>query len=110
MFLASILSRLVENPILRNLFKKSGAKKKDEDDQSFTYAIAFQSMLKELEDLSKQHESIAESLKQEIVPDVSSKCRNFQNLRKQRLNDWQELNSLLDNHRENINKMRKNYE
>lgn len=97
--------------LFRNLIKKSSALKKEHDDeQQYTYSTAYHSILEELSIVALQHEAVAEKIKDEIAPDITSKCQNFQSIRKQALNNYYKYNAILNGHRENVEKRRKNYE
>lgn len=90
--------------------KKSAGKKKDEEEcKMYSYMNSFYAILRELESLANQHEVIGERLKNEIVPNVTEKCRLLRGTRKEQLQDLSNMKMSLNAQVENMVKLQKNY-
>uniref|UniRef100_A0A8C2ABZ3 Formin binding protein 1b n=1 Tax=Cyprinus carpio TaxID=7962 RepID=A0A8C2ABZ3_CYPCA len=59
---------------IRNLSKKYQPKKKEEDDNKYTWCRAFHSTLNELNDYAGQHELIAENMMSQIIAELTYNC------------------------------------
>ncbi|KAI6172955.1 hypothetical protein M3Y98_01030300 [Aphelenchoides besseyi] len=95
---------------LRQLTKKFTSKKKDDEEwKNFSYVNTFHVILREIESLAAQHETISEKLKKEICPNVIQKCHEFRGSRKQHLQGLQALNNALTAQIENMHKNQKGY-
>ncbi|KAI6222312.1 hypothetical protein M3Y99_01515100 [Aphelenchoides fujianensis] len=96
---------------LRNLTKKYAGKKKEEDEEwrSFSYVNTFHVILREIESLAAQHETISDKFKKEICPKVFQRCQEFRMHRKKHNADLQQLNSGLTIQIENMHKHQKAY-
>uniref|UniRef100_A0A1I7S9V6 F-BAR domain-containing protein n=1 Tax=Bursaphelenchus xylophilus TaxID=6326 RepID=A0A1I7S9V6_BURXY len=95
---------------LRNLVKKCGSKKKEDDEyKAFSYFNTFNAILRELGSLAAQHETISEKLRNQICPAVATKCNELRAGRKRHLQELQNLNNQLTAQVDHMNKMKKGY-
>ncbi|KAI6231806.1 hypothetical protein M3Y95_00420200 [Aphelenchoides besseyi] len=82
---------------LRQLTKKFTSKKKDDEEwKTFSYVNTFHVILREIESLAAQHETISEKLKKEICPNFKKADENMEmsraDVEKARQNLHQKLN------------------
>lgn len=92
------------------MVKKCTSKKKEEEEwKSFTYFNTFHAMLRELDSLAAQHETISDKLKKEICPSVLQKSAELKMGRKKHIQDLQNFNNSLSGTIDNMQKMKKNY-
>ena len=70
---------------LKRLVKHHQLKKKDDEDNQYTYCKAFIQMLQEVTDLANQHEIIAENISANIVRDILFQLKELKNERKEHL-------------------------
>ena len=94
---------------LRNLAKKNFGKRKDDDAKVFTYMSTFYTMLHELESLAGQHEVVADRLKNNIFKEVTSKCADLRQTRKNQLAHLTKLNMDLSKAVDQMEKYHRNY-
>uniref|UniRef100_A0A8C1NWA8 Formin binding protein 1b n=1 Tax=Cyprinus carpio TaxID=7962 RepID=A0A8C1NWA8_CYPCA len=66
----------------RNLSKKYQPKKKEEDDNKYTWCRAFHSTLNELNDYAGQHELIAENMMSQIIAELTRYTQEIKTERK----------------------------
>nr|XP_021329064.1 formin-binding protein 1-like isoform X23 [Danio rerio] len=67
---------------MRNLSKKYQPKKKDEDENKYTWCRAFHSTLNELNDYAGQHEVIAENMMSQIIAELTRYSQEIKTERK----------------------------
>uniref|UniRef100_A0A8C2GLC3 Formin binding protein 1b n=1 Tax=Cyprinus carpio TaxID=7962 RepID=A0A8C2GLC3_CYPCA len=67
---------------IRNLSKKYQPKKKEEDDNKYTWCRAFHSTLNELNDYAGQHELIAENMMSQIIAELTRYTQEIKTERK----------------------------
>lgn len=95
---------------LRRLVKNHQFKKKDEEDQQFTYLKAFMMMLQEITDLAGQHEVIAENMMGVIVKQIAILVKEMKEERKRILNEGQKHQTTLGGSLAQLDKAKKSYE
>ncbi|MCP9257375.1 Formin-binding protein 1-like [Dirofilaria immitis] len=86
-------------------FSKKNLGKKKEDEEStkaYTFIGSFHSILREVESLAGQHEVIAEGLRKDIHPALSTKCVALRAARKNHLNELHIINGVLNASIDNI--------
>uniref|UniRef100_A0A8C1NRY5 Formin binding protein 1b n=1 Tax=Cyprinus carpio TaxID=7962 RepID=A0A8C1NRY5_CYPCA len=71
----------------RNLSKKYQPKKKEEDDNKYTWCRAFHSTLNELNDYAGQHELIAENMMSQIIAELTRYTQEIKTERKAHFHD-----------------------
>ncbi|GMT32489.1 hypothetical protein PFISCL1PPCAC_23786 [Pristionchus fissidentatus] len=96
---------------LRSLVKKNLGKKKEDDEaaKTFTYVHAFNAILREVDALAGQHEVLAERMKKELLPFVAAKGNAHRAARKQGLGELGQINTHLQQARDNMSKQQKAY-
>nr|XP_021324669.1 formin-binding protein 1-like isoform X11 [Danio rerio] len=72
---------------MRNLSKKYQPKKKDEDENKYTWCRAFHSTLNELNDYAGQHEVIAENMMSQIIAELTRYSQEIKTERKTHFHD-----------------------
>uniref|UniRef100_A0A671P977 Formin-binding protein 1-like n=1 Tax=Sinocyclocheilus anshuiensis TaxID=1608454 RepID=A0A671P977_9TELE len=72
---------------IRNLSKKYQPKKKEEDDNKYTWCRAFHSTLNELNDYAGQHELIAENMTSQIIAELMRYAQEIKTERKAHFHD-----------------------
>ncbi|XP_051532821.1 formin-binding protein 1-like isoform X12 [Myxocyprinus asiaticus] len=72
---------------IRNLSKKYQPKKKEEDENKYTWCRAFHSTLNELNDYAGQHEVIAENMTSQIIAELSRYTQELKTERKTHFHD-----------------------
>ncbi|XP_050948216.1 formin-binding protein 1 isoform X8 [Labeo rohita] len=72
---------------IRNLSKKYQPKKKEEDDNKYTWCRAFHSTLNELNDYAGQHELIAENMTSQIIAELTRYAQEIKTERKSHFHD-----------------------
>ncbi|XP_056587921.1 formin-binding protein 1 isoform X11 [Triplophysa dalaica] len=72
---------------IRNLSKKYQPKKKDEDENKYTWCRAFHSTLNELNDYAGQHEVIAENMTSQIITELTRYTQELKTERKSHFHD-----------------------
>uniref|UniRef100_A0A9J8C832 Formin binding protein 1b n=1 Tax=Cyprinus carpio carpio TaxID=630221 RepID=A0A9J8C832_CYPCA len=72
---------------IRNLSKKYQPKKKEEDDNKYTWCRAFHSTLNELNDYAGQHELIAENMMSQIIAELTRYTQEIKTERKAHFHD-----------------------
>ncbi|XP_067231894.1 formin-binding protein 1 isoform X9 [Chanodichthys erythropterus] len=72
---------------IRNLSKKYQPKKKEEDENKYTWCRAFHSTLNELNDYAGQHEVIAENMTSQIIADLTRYTQEIKTERKSHFHD-----------------------
>ncbi|XP_077050397.1 formin-binding protein 1 isoform X9 [Siphateles boraxobius] len=72
---------------IRNLSKKYQPKKKEEDENKYTWCRAFYSTLNELNDYAGQHEVIAENMTSHIIADLTRYAQEVKTERKSHFHD-----------------------
>ncbi|KAI7795905.1 putative formin-binding protein 1-like [Triplophysa rosa] len=72
---------------IRNLSKKYQPKKKDEDENKYTWCRAFHSTLNELNDYAGQHELIAENMTSQIIAELTRYTQELKTERKSHFHD-----------------------
>ncbi|TRY64880.1 hypothetical protein DNTS_024584 [Danionella cerebrum] len=72
---------------IRNLSKKYQPKKKEEDENKYTWCRAFHSTLNELNDYAGQHEVIAENMTSQIIADLTKYTQEVKGERKAHFHD-----------------------
>uniref|UniRef100_A0A672KMX2 Formin binding protein 1 n=1 Tax=Sinocyclocheilus grahami TaxID=75366 RepID=A0A672KMX2_SINGR len=72
---------------IRNLSKKYQPKKKEEDDNKYTWCRAFHSTLNELNDYAGQHELIAENMTSQIIAELTRYAQEIKTERKAHFHD-----------------------
>ncbi|KAK7143153.1 hypothetical protein R3I93_014352 [Phoxinus phoxinus] len=72
---------------IRNLSKKYQPKKKEEDENKYTWCRAFYSTLNELNDYAGQHEVIAENMTSQIIADLTRYAQDVKTERKSHFHD-----------------------
>uniref|UniRef100_A0A673NK75 Formin-binding protein 1-like n=1 Tax=Sinocyclocheilus rhinocerous TaxID=307959 RepID=A0A673NK75_9TELE len=72
---------------IRNLSKKYQPKKKEEDDNKYTWCRAFHSTLNELNDYAGQHELIAENMTSQIIAELTRYAQDIKTERKAHFHD-----------------------
>ncbi|XP_067280710.1 LOW QUALITY PROTEIN: formin-binding protein 1 [Pseudorasbora parva] len=72
---------------IRNLSKKYQPKKKEEDENKYTWCRAFHSTLNELNDYAGQHEVIAENMTSQIIADLTRYAQEVKTERKTHFHD-----------------------
>lgn len=72
---------------MRNLSKKYQPKKKDEDENKYTWCRAFHSTLNELNDYAGQHEVIAENMMSQIIAELTRYSQEIKTERKTYFHD-----------------------
>ncbi|XP_053206294.1 formin-binding protein 1-like isoform X2 [Panonychus citri] len=95
---------------LRRLVKNHQFKKKDEEDQQFSYLKAFMMMLQEITDLAGQHEVIAENMMGVIVKQIALLVKEMKEERKRILNEGQKHQTTLAGSLAQLDKAKKSYE
>ncbi|RWS28376.1 formin-binding protein 1-like protein [Leptotrombidium deliense] len=95
---------------LRRLVKNHHFKKKDEEDNQYSYIKAFLMMLQEIQDLAGQHEVVAENMMGSIVKEVSLLVRELKDERKRYLADGHKHQVTLSASLSHLDKAKKNYE
>lgn len=95
---------------LKRLVKTYQPKKKDEDDNQFSWAKSFQDMLKELHDLAGQHEVIAETTQAQLITDIQKCVQEYKTDRRKFLQDGSKLQSQLRDSISALEKTKKNYD
>uniref|UniRef100_A0A671RGD1 Formin-binding protein 1-like n=1 Tax=Sinocyclocheilus anshuiensis TaxID=1608454 RepID=A0A671RGD1_9TELE len=71
----------------RNLSKKYQPKKKEEDENKYTWCRAFHSTLNELNDYAGQHEVIAENMTSQIIAELTRYAQEIKTERKAHFHD-----------------------
>nr|XP_055035264.1 formin-binding protein 1 isoform X14 [Misgurnus anguillicaudatus] len=72
---------------IRNLSKKYQPKKKDEDENKYTWCRSFHSTLNEMNDYAGQHELIAENMTSQIIADLTRYTQELKSERKAYFHD-----------------------
>ncbi|XP_059398351.1 formin-binding protein 1-like isoform X1 [Carassius carassius] len=72
---------------IRNLSKKYQPKKKEEDDNKYTWCRAFHSTLNEMNDYAGQHEVIAENMMSQIIAELTRYTQEIKTERKAHFHD-----------------------
>ncbi|XP_043090354.1 LOW QUALITY PROTEIN: formin-binding protein 1 [Puntigrus tetrazona] len=72
---------------IRNLSKKYQPKKKEEDENKYTWCRAFHSTLNELNDYAGQHELIAENMTSQIIAELTRYAQEVKTERKSHFHD-----------------------
>ncbi|XP_065099962.1 formin-binding protein 1 isoform X20 [Paramisgurnus dabryanus] len=72
---------------IRNLSKKYQPKKKDEDENKYTWCRSFHSTLNEMNDYAGQHEVIAENMTSQIIADLTRYTQELKSERKAYFHD-----------------------
>ncbi|XP_042604262.1 formin-binding protein 1 isoform X27 [Cyprinus carpio] len=72
---------------IRNLSKKYQPKKKEEDENKYTWCRAFHSTLNELNDYAGQHEVIAENMTSQIITELTRYAQELKTERKSHFHD-----------------------
>ncbi|XP_058613583.1 formin-binding protein 1 homolog isoform X12 [Onychostoma macrolepis] len=72
---------------IRNLSKKYQPKKKEEDENKYTWCRAFHSTLNELNDYAGQHELIAENMMSQIIAELTRYAQEVKTERKSHFHD-----------------------
>ncbi|KAG1958610.1 formin-binding protein 1-like [Pimephales promelas] len=72
---------------IRNLSKKYQPKKKEEDENKYTWCRAFYSTLNELNDYAGQHEVIGENMTSQIIADLTRYTQEVKTERKSHFHD-----------------------
>uniref|UniRef100_T1J7Q9 SH3 domain-containing protein n=1 Tax=Strigamia maritima TaxID=126957 RepID=T1J7Q9_STRMM len=95
---------------LKRLVKSYHLKKKDEEENQFTYCKAFVTMMNEINDLAGQHELISENLTTYIAKEVSSLVKDFKDERKKHLQEGAKIQINLQQSIGQLDKTKKGYE
>lgn len=95
---------------LKALSKKTLKKKEDEELwKAVSFVRGFGAMLKEVESVAAQHETIAECLKQQVSVFATTKANQHRATRKQTITDLQHIHAELNNHVSDMSKAQKQY-
>ncbi|XP_052443557.1 formin-binding protein 1 homolog isoform X15 [Carassius gibelio] len=81
---------------IRNLSKKYQPKKKEEDDNKYTWCRAFHSTLNELNDYAGQHEVIAENMTSQIIAELTRYAQEIKTERKAHFHDGRKAQQHLE--------------
>ena len=95
---------------LKRLVKHHQLKRKDEEDNQYTYCRAFIQMLQEVTDLANQHEVIAENISSNIVRDILFQLKELKNERKEHLTKGHQLQQQYTLALNLLDKSKKSYE
>lgn len=93
---------------LKKLVKSYSPKKKEDD--GFSTSRGFDAVVKELYDLAGQHESIAETLQNNVCKDLLELVHNMKQEKKKLLQDASKQESALQNQLSQLDKAKKAYE
>lgn len=95
---------------LKKLVKGFQPKKKDEDENQFTWAKGFVEMVKEIHDLAGQHEVIAENLMSTVNRDLQMLIAELKQERKKDLQEGSKLQELLKQSAQTLDRSKSKYD
>jgi len=95
---------------LKRLAKHYQLKKKDEEDNQFSYCKAFLLMLQEVTDMAGQHEVIAENMSANIVREIAMQMKELKDERKRYLHEGQRHQAAYSMSLTCLEKAKKSYE
>lgn len=95
---------------LKRLAKHYNIKKKDDEDNQYTYFKAFLKMLEEITHIANQHEMIADTISGNIVRDISFQVKELKDERKKHLTEGQKLHNNYNMSINLLDKAKKSYE
>ncbi|KAI1289549.1 Formin-binding protein 1-like [Halotydeus destructor] len=95
---------------LKRLVKTHQIKKKDEEDNQYSYCKAFLLMLQEITDLAGQHELIAENMMAQIAKEIAMQLKEIKEERKRYLTEGQRLQNAYSVSIYQLDKAKKSYE
>jgi len=95
---------------LRRLAKHHQLKRKDDEDNQYSYCKAFLQMLQEVTDLAGQHEVIAETITANIVKEITLQLKELKEERKRHLHEGQRHMTAYSASLNQLDKAKKAYE